>query len=215
MSKTKQKNDPGQPEEKAHALQAGGSPGFASSSDSSPDVASVDKIRDIIFGNQMRDYEKRFNRLEERLMKEINELRDESARRVDSIEAYIKKEIESVSDRLKSEQDARAESIKLFSKEIGDTAQSLSKEIERLGEQQSKESRDLRQQLLDQSKVLSEEIRAKNKDASAALDQAFQELRTEKVDRSTLSELLMDMAFRMSNELAAKVTPERKDEENA
>ena len=125
------------------------------------------------------------------------------------------KEIESVSDRLKVEQDARAESMNLVSKEIGDTSASLSKDIERLSEQQSKESRDLRQQLLDQSKLLSEEMRAKNKDASTALDQAFQELKADKIDRSTLSELLMDMALRMSNEPTAKVTPEREDEDNA
>ena len=30
---------------------------------------NVDKIRDILFGNQMRDYEKRFARLEERVTK--------------------------------------------------------------------------------------------------------------------------------------------------
>ena len=31
---------------------------------------SVDKIRDILFGAQMRDYDRRFTRLEERLLKE-------------------------------------------------------------------------------------------------------------------------------------------------
>ena len=31
------------------------------------EAANVDKIRDIIFGSQMRDYEKRFSRLDERL----------------------------------------------------------------------------------------------------------------------------------------------------
>lgn len=30
---------------------------------------NLDKVRDILFGTQMRDYEKRFNRMEERFMK--------------------------------------------------------------------------------------------------------------------------------------------------
>ena len=32
-----------------------------------PDVVGVDKIRDLLFGNQMQDYDRRFSKLEERL----------------------------------------------------------------------------------------------------------------------------------------------------
>ena len=38
---------------------------------------SVDQIRDIIFGSQMQEYEKRFLALEQRLLKESKALRDE------------------------------------------------------------------------------------------------------------------------------------------
>src|SRR6185295_6529950 len=62
---------------------------------------NVDKIRDILFGTQMRDYEKRFVRLEERLLKESADLREDVKRRFDSLEIYVKKELESLTDRLK------------------------------------------------------------------------------------------------------------------
>ena len=39
---------------------------------------NVEKIRDILFGAQMRDYEKRFIRLEERMFKEMKDLRDDT-----------------------------------------------------------------------------------------------------------------------------------------
>ena len=42
---------------------------------------NVDKIRDILFGSQMRDYETRFARLEETLSKEASELRESTRRR--------------------------------------------------------------------------------------------------------------------------------------
>ena len=38
---------------------------------------NVDKIRDILFGSQMRDYDKKFARIEERLLKETADLREE------------------------------------------------------------------------------------------------------------------------------------------
>ncbi len=41
------------------------------------EVNNVDKIRDILFGNQMRDYDAKFARLEERLQAEAAELRVE------------------------------------------------------------------------------------------------------------------------------------------
>ncbi|MGA9594256.1 MAG: hypothetical protein WBS18_14245, partial [Candidatus Acidiferrales bacterium] len=43
--------------------------------------ANVDKIRDILFGSQMRDYEKRFARLEESVTKALDTLRDDTTKR--------------------------------------------------------------------------------------------------------------------------------------
>ncbi len=39
----------------------------------------VDRIRDILFGSQMRDYDGRFQKLEERLTREADELRERFA----------------------------------------------------------------------------------------------------------------------------------------
>src|SRR5690349_16058116 len=44
--------------------------------------ASLDKVRDILFGNQMRDVERRFARLEERLIKETADLKEDVRRRL-------------------------------------------------------------------------------------------------------------------------------------
>jgi hypothetical protein len=169
------------------------------------ETASVDKIRDILFGNQMRDYERKFGFLEERLLKEIADLRDETNNRIDSIETYIKKEVESLSDRLKAEQDIRSESDQKTLKELHETAKTLSENVEKLDAKQGKDARDLRQQLLEQSKNLSSEIRKKHQESSTTLHQSVQELQAAKVDRFALSELLIEMAARMSNELSEKL----------
>src|SRR5215212_4784716 len=80
------------------------------------EASNIDKIRDILFGVQMRDYEKRFTRLEERLLKESQDLRDETRRRFDSLEAFIKSEFAAVTDRLQSEQRTRDESVQTLSR---------------------------------------------------------------------------------------------------
>ena len=163
-------------------------------------AADLDKIRDILFGAQSRDYERKFSTLEERLLKESAELRNDLKRRFDSLEVYIKKEIEAVTDRVKAEQAERADSITELSRELKDLVKNLDKKTGHLEEQASKAQRELRQQLLDQSKSLSEDMQTHHKELSVALDHAVEQLRTEKTDRASLAALFMEASMRLNNE---------------
>lgn len=213
MNTSNKKSKPSIPKVKLQTKHPEGR-GLEKNAEETSETASVDKIRDILFGNQMRDYERKFGFLEERLLKEIADLRDETGKRIDSIETYIKKEVESLADRLKAEQDIRSESDRKTLKELHETAKTLSENVEKLDEKQSKDARDLRQQLLEQSKNLSGEIRKKHQESSTTLLQSVQELQAAKVDRFTLSELLMEMAVRMSNGLSEKLEAEISDSSN-
>ncbi len=212
MIKAKKKASPSSPKEKSSADSQEGS---QRQEYPQSETGSVDKIRDLIFGNQMKDYDKRFARLEEGLQRQLKEMGDATNNRLDSIEAFIKKEIEALSDRLKTEQSMRVDATKELPKEIKDSTRLISKNIEQLEEKQSKDSRELRQQLLDMSKNLSSEIAKKQNEASKALDRAVKALDEDKVARSTLSELLMELAVRTSDELAEKLNLETDDLKNA
>jgi hypothetical protein len=161
---------------------------------------SVEKIRDILFGSQMRDYDKRFSRLEDRLLKEAAELREEAKKRLEALESYMKKEVEALAARLKAEQEERTEVVKELTRELKDTTKTLEKRLAQLDEQEVKHERELRQQILDQSKVLTEDIRHKHQELSAALEREAQELRTDKTDRSALAALFTEVALRLTNE---------------
>ncbi|HEY6066029.1 MAG TPA: hypothetical protein VIY96_07715 [Thermoanaerobaculia bacterium] len=162
---------------------------------------NLEKIRDILFGAQVHDFEKRFARLEERLMKETSDARAETKKRFDALESFIRKEIESLGDRLKSEQEERAEAGKEISRELRDTARNLDKRIAQLDELTTKNQRELRQQVLDQSKALTEEIRLRNRETTTALTKEITELRTAKTDRAALAGMLTDVAVRLTNDL--------------
>lgn len=170
--------------------------------------ASVEKIRDILFGSQMQDYEQRFSLQAERLRKEIDNVQAEFSRRLESVENFIKKEIESMGMQLTAEADKRSEAIQNISKELSESIQSVSKTMDRLDERQNKDSRDLSQQLLERTKSLSDEIRRTHQEFSEAIQLSARQLRDDKVGRSMLSKLLLEMAVRMSDELAAKLNLE-------
>jgi len=163
------------------------------------DTGSVDKIRDILFGNQMRDFERRFSQMEDRLAKATRDLRDETIKRLEALELFFKKEQASIKDRVKSEAEQRENEDRKLNDALQSSGSSLKKEITQIEEKFSALTSDLRQQILEQSKSLSEEIQNKNEQASEALQNTAQRLDDAKIDRSTMAEYLIEMAMRISD----------------
>src|SRR5690348_14957520 len=78
----------------------------------STEVASVDKIRDLLFGNQMQDYDRRFSLIEERFLQRFREIESETARNLSSLESSAKKQMESFAAELREEKDLRTDADK-------------------------------------------------------------------------------------------------------
>src|SRR3954452_18726060 len=94
--------------------------------------AKVDRIRDILFGSQMRDYDGRFQRFEERLARESAELRADVQKRIDALEGFFKGEIESVRNRLGAEHAERAQQVEKLTRDLAEAARSLDGKINSL-----------------------------------------------------------------------------------
>lgn len=166
-----------------------------------PEGAKVDKIRDILFGSQMREYEKRFARLEEQIAKALDSIREDVKRRFDSLEVFTQQEVESLSQRLKNEKDERLEGQKELTSELRGIAKSLEKKLSQVEEQMAAGQGDLRTRILEQSKSFSNEIDRMNRDFSTLVDREVQVLRSEKTDRATLADLFNEFALRLNNDL--------------
>ncbi|MGE0128602.1 MAG: hypothetical protein AB7U82_11025 [Blastocatellales bacterium] len=163
-------------------------------------LGNLEKVRDILFGAQMRDYDRRFTRLEERMLKEVSDAREDTRRRFDQLENFLKQEIAALGDRLRSENAQRTQATEDITRELRDTSKAINQKITQLDEQSAQATRELRQQLLDQSKSLSDEIRQKYEELAAALTREARELRSDKADRTALSNLFTELAMRLNNE---------------
>jgi DNA anti-recombination protein RmuC len=164
------------------------------------DGASLDKVRDLLFGVHLRDYDRKLARLEERLVKETSDLRDDVKKRLTAIEGLIRQEVESLSDRLKGEQDERSTAAKDLARELNESARTFERRASQLDDQMARGLRDLRQQLHDQHQGLSDELRRQAEDLLARLSRESQELRGDKADRSALAALFTEMAMRLNGE---------------
>jgi DNA anti-recombination protein RmuC len=163
-------------------------------------AASLDKVRDILFGGQMRDVDRRFARLEERLIKETNDLKEDVKRRLDALEKYARQESETLAGQLKAEHDDRVESDSGLSRELQEAVRTIEKRTAALDDQLGKSQRELRQQMLEQHQQLSDDIKQKVDEVLAALAREAHELRNDKADRRALASLLTEMAMRLNNE---------------
>jgi len=163
---------------------------------------NIDKVRDILFGGQMRDYERRFVRLEERLVQETGELKDEVRKRLTALEQFVKQESESLSNRIRSEQDERTDATKELAQDGRNAAKAFEKKAGQLDDAINRVQRELRQQLLELQQTVSDDLRQKTDDVVARLNRAAADLRNDKTDRATLAALLTEMAMRLTNELS-------------
>lgn len=189
---------------RVHAMSESNQRSAGDGAGSSPTGENLEKVRDILFGAQMRDADRRFARLEEKSAKDLGELREEIRKRLDSLEAFIKKEVQSALDRLKVEQTQRSEADRGLADELKAMGKAATKRADELEEQQGTSGREIREELLEQSKTLRDEIVRGQQDLAGLLQRAVEELRAEKADRAALAGLFNELALRLSDQEPAE-----------
>jgi hypothetical protein len=160
----------------------------------------VDRIRDILLGSQIRDYDGRFQLLDERLAREAAEARADVQKRLEALEDFLKGELESLTNRVNTEQSARGMAIEKLGRDLGETAQALDLKIKNFDERVACEIHGLRQQLLEQSEALSAEIKEKHEQMQAGLNHEAEQIRGAMTGREALAEMLSEVALRLKNE---------------
>lgn len=161
---------------------------------------NVDKIRDILFGGQMRDYEQRFSDLEKRLTKNIELMSTNFEKRVDRLNTFAKREIEKLNEQLKEERAARRDEGKHGAKELKELAQQVETWCVELEEQIGSETQDLRGILQEQSDELSGMIHETHEELSKNLVTETRSLADGKLAREDMAALLTEVALRLKKD---------------
>jgi hypothetical protein len=157
-------------------------------------IESLDKVRDILFGAQSRDFENRFAFLEEKLLQETSRAKEDAHKRFESLEAQLKQQVQQLTEKIKNENSERATSVKSLTSDIKQLTLALDKKIDLLGSESSQEQEALREQLMEQSSSLSEDIKRRCDDINAKFNVEVSELENDKLNRSDIAGLFNDMA---------------------
>ena len=161
---------------------------------------NVDKIRDILFGEEMRVYERRFNELDQRLVREQQKLKDELSSRITKFEGFMKKEIEKLGEKDKQEKKDRIDAIKALKDNLQEVMKELNNSIDEVDETLSKECTELRQELHDLSQETDTNINAMGTRLQDALDIESSDLHKVKAGREELADLFTEIALRLNKD---------------
>ncbi len=138
---------------------------------------SMEQVRELLLGTQMKDVENRFQRLEERFQRDLSDLRDSVKNRIESLEGFMKSESASFLHRLREEQEERGAALKNEQRERLDALKAEKNERqEALKNEQRERSEGLAQMMRDLA-TLEQEQERKLKALSGTLDTAERELR--------------------------------------
>lgn len=165
---------------------------------------NLDKVRDILFGGQMRAVDQRLAALEGRMQREIAALHANTDKRLVALESYVKKELESLTEKLKVEQSKRSEDLKAVGSDLKEGLKSVERRLAKLDDTSGKADADLRTAILEQTKNTTQQLKQLSERFSADLQQAVLELRGEKLDTATLVQLFSDMAVHLTEDLSAE-----------
>jgi type I site-specific restriction endonuclease len=170
------------------------------------EVVGVDKIRDLLFGNQMQDYDRRFSMLEERFLQRFREIESETARNLGSFESSAKKQMESLATELREEKDLRTDADKEIERNQREHNDTVEKRLRSTSEQLSRLERDQADRLAQEVQSLREEIKRKTEDIQHTLEKMFAELSSVKTDRNLLAGLFVEVARCLNQDIGPKST---------
>lgn len=161
---------------------------------------NVDQIRDILFGGQMRDYERRFQELNERLEADFDTLRQDQERRFAQLDKRLDEQLEKLGRALRQEVSDRTAATDELESRLLQGARAhrseLAGAVDTLNHDLSAAEDRLRTALNELDTALKEQGARLNQ----ALTRSRDELRGEKLGREDLAALMTELALRLKGD---------------
>ncbi len=161
-------------------------------------VGNIDQVRDLLFGGNMRDYDKRFKRLEDHFSQENLSFREEMFERVSALEERLNTEIDALTEKAKLERQESDSAIQNLELELKILKNDFNKRITQIDDKFSYEIKTLRQQTHNKFQELSLQMRQQNNTLTGLIKQEVSELQDDKVSRNDLAAFFNELAVHLT-----------------
>ena len=158
---------------------------------------NVDQIRDILFGGQMRDYERRFQDLNQRFEAELTRMREAQEKRLAQIDKRLDDQLDKLGKLVRQEIEDRNGAIDDLESRLQQAARTARAEVNKALDALAQEIARSDERLRGEIAELGASVQARAGEADSALARTGAELRAEKVGRDDLAALLTEFALRL------------------
>ena len=163
-----------------------------------PPPESIDQVRDLLFGGQMRMVDSRIQSLDERLLHETSALRAEFERQIGDLDGSIKKELARHAERLATERTKRVEDLKALNAELRESLKVLERRHQSLEETAGLADAELRDHLVKNAAAFSSELSRTSERITGELQRITSQLQSEKLDSAAIAAGLTDLAAKLT-----------------
>lgn len=163
-----------------------------------PPPESIEQVRDLLFGGQMRMVDSRIQSLDERLLHETSALRTEFERQIGDLDGSIKKELGRHAERLASERTKRVEDLKALNTELREALKALERRHQSLEETAGLADAELRDHLVKNAASFSSELTRTGERITSELQRITTQLQSEKLDSAAIAAGLTDLAAKLT-----------------
>jgi hypothetical protein len=133
-------------------------------------LASLEQVREILYGAHARELERKLLRVDAHLAAEAEELRKEMRRRLGVLEAHVQRESDALVARFESERAAHVDALANMGRESREAITTLEQRVTKMEEALARAQRELRQQVLDQAKAFVDETQRTRDEVVAMIE---------------------------------------------
>jgi hypothetical protein len=164
------------------------------------EIEDIKKIRDILFGSNMSEYERRFEILEQKLSKSLEEARLDNEKRLQLLEDYVKQELQALQEKLETEKESRLKNERRTSEDI----KTIEEQAQSFADKTAKDFSETRNQILELGKSMGEKMNSQNKNLTEKIIEVDSNLQSNKVDRTALAMMFTEIAAQLSGQEEGK-----------
>lgn len=159
------------------------------------DISHLERIKDILFGDQSRDYNQKLIELEEKASRENCNLKEDFQGKIDTLTVYIQSKFETSNDQIHLEKTERTDSFKQFSEQYLHSHELLAEQINSLDQKISAIANTLREEMSIKSKTISDELRQKSNELLGSIEREVQILNdSSRAERRKLASCFVELS---------------------
>ncbi len=160
-------------------------------------LGNIDQIRDIIFGPQLREYNRRFERIETNLSSLQEDVRSRIEETKNTLSAALRTAVESLEKKIRSLNANAQEEWGNLRQQLEHIDRKFSNSLETLSGEVEANTKSLREDLSQTRSKLQDDIRILKTQIYEELDRRLSLLGDVKVSRDDMAEILVELGMRL------------------